>query len=67
VELIADSKLEGSYNRLYKKLIGCKLLLLDDCRLGQLEYNVKLALLQIIEDRHERLATIVVSQLPIAK
>lgn len=67
VELLAETKREGSYNRLYKKLTECKLLILDDFGLAPLDYSVKLALLQIIEDRHERLATIVVSQLPIAK
>jgi DNA replication protein DnaC len=66
VDLIADAKREGSYNRLYKKITDCKLLILDDFGLAPLDYSIKLALLQIIEDRHERLATIVVSQLPIS-
>lgn len=67
VEQIVDTKREGSYNRLYKKITECKLLILDDFGLAPLDYSTKLSLLQIIEDRHERLATIIVSQLPLAQ
>jgi DNA replication protein DnaC len=67
VEQLVDAKREGSYNRLYKKLVDCKLLILDDFGLAPLDYSIKLALLQIIEDRHERLTTIIASQLPIAQ
>lgn len=67
VELLTESKREGSYGRLFNKLISCKLLILDDFGLAHLDYTIKLALLQIIEERHDLYPTIIVSQLPIAK
>lgn len=67
VDQIAMAKLTGSYNKLNKQLIHAKLLLLDDFGLAPLSYEIKLALLQIIEDRYERAATIIVAQLPVAQ
>ena len=43
------------------------LLILDDWGLQPLDQNARLALLQIMEDRHGKAATIITSQLPISK
>ena len=42
-------------------------LVLDDFGLQPITHPVKLLLLQILEDRYERAATIIVSQLPVGK
>jgi DNA replication protein DnaC len=44
-----------------------KLLILDDFGLQSIIHPVKLLLLQILEDRYERAATAIVSQLPVGK
>lgn len=67
VDVWQESKKDGTYHKLFKKLIHAKLLILDDFGLAPLDYNMKLALLQIIEDRYENHATILVAQLPVAK
>jgi DNA replication protein DnaC len=63
---IVMSKLDGSYNKLYKQLITSKLLLLDDFGLAPMTYETKLTLLQIIEERYELKATIIVAQIPVS-
>jgi DNA replication protein DnaC len=64
---IVLSKLDGSYNKLYKQLVTTKLLLLDDFGLVPMTYETKLTLLQIIEERYELKATMIIAQIPIAK
>jgi DNA replication protein DnaC len=44
-----------------------KLIILDDFGLQPITHQVKLILLQILEDRYERDATIICSQLPVGK
>jgi DNA replication protein DnaC len=44
-----------------------QLLILDDFGLSPLDQNTRLALLQILEDRYGRKATLVASQLPVAQ
>ena len=46
------------------RLAKAKLLILDDFGLQQLSNDVKLALLQILEDRYANASTIIASQLP---
>lgn len=61
------ARADGSYNRELARLERLHLLILDDWGLAALDMNAKLAVLQIIEDRHGRAATIITSQLPVAK
>jgi DNA replication protein DnaC len=63
---IMMSQLDGSYHKLYKQLINTKLLILDDFGLAPMNYEIKLALLQIIEERYELKATIIIAQIPVA-
>jgi DNA replication protein DnaC len=65
IEKITISKLDGSYLRLLAQIEKVSLLILDDFGLAPLDITVKLALLQIIEDRYEKKSFIITSQLPV--
>lgn len=65
IEKITLSKLEGSYLKLLNHLERQSLIILDDFGLQPMQQDVKLALLQILEERHGRKATLVTSQLPV--
>ncbi len=60
------ARLEGTIHLLFKKLSNTNLLILDDFGLITLEKQHQMDLMEIIEDRHARCATIIVSQLPVA-
>lgn len=64
---LALARADGTYARLLAKLARAELLLLDDWGLGALKDPQRHDLLEVLEDRYGRLATIVTSQLPIAK
>jgi DNA replication protein DnaC len=66
IEAIAMSKTEGSYLKFLNHLEKIPLIILDDFGLQALNKNMKLALLQIIEDRYDKKSVIVTSQLPVA-
>jgi DNA replication protein DnaC len=60
-------KADGSYTREIGKIEKYDLLILDDFGLQPLDNTARMILLEIIEDRHGRKATIISSQLPVAK
>ncbi|MDA3817120.1 MAG: IS21-like element helper ATPase IstB [Prolixibacteraceae bacterium] len=60
------ARLEGTIHQLLQKISKTDLLILDDFGLTHLEKQHQLDLMEIIEDRHAKSATIVVSQLPVA-
>ncbi len=60
-------KADGSYDREIAKIERHDLLILDDFGLVPMDNTARMILLEIIEDRHARKATIISSQLPIAK
>ena len=60
-------KADGSYNREIGKIERYDLLILDDFGLHSLDAVTRLALMEIIEDRHGKKSTIIASQLPVAK
>lgn len=66
-EQIAVAKAEGSLIKWMDRIRKAELLLLDDFGLKPLTDEIKLILLQILEDRYEKGATIVCSQIPINK
>ena len=66
-EKIAQSKIEGTYLKLLNQIERVKLLILDDFGLQPMTQEVKIALLQILEDRYQISSTIITSQLPINK
>ena len=58
-------KADGSYIREISKIERQDLLILDDFGLAPLDHNTKLTLLQLLEDRYGKRATIITSQLPV--
>ena len=59
-------KLEGVFTKEIERIENKNLLILDDWGLVPLDTSSRLALLQIIEDRHNKYSTIITSQLPIS-
>ncbi len=66
-EQITIAKTDGTVIKWLDRIRKAKLLILDDFGLQPLTHPVKLLLLQILEDRYEKAATIISSQLPVAK
>jgi DNA replication protein DnaC len=60
------SKADATYQKEINKIERQDLLILDDFGLQPLDNPARLALLEIIEDRHGRRSTIITSQLPVA-
>ena len=67
IEKITLSKLDGSYIKLLNHLEKQTLIILDDFGLQNLGQDVRLTLLQLLEDRDGKKSIIITSQLPIAK
>jgi DNA replication protein DnaC len=67
IEKITLSKLDGSYIKLLNHLERQNLIILDDFGLQNLGQDVRLTLLQLLEDRYGRKSIIITSQLPVAK
>lgn len=60
-------KADGSYMKEIGRIEKQDLLILDDFGIQQMDEMGRMALLEIIEDRHGRASTIVASQLPVTK
>ncbi len=67
IEKITLSKLDGTYIKFLNHLERQTLIILDDFGLQNLGQDVRLTLLQLLEDRYEKRSIIITSQLPIAK
>jgi DNA replication protein DnaC len=61
------AKGDGSYEKELKRIARAALVIIDDFGLQQLDTLSRLALLEILEDRHGRKSTIIISQLPVSK
>jgi DNA replication protein DnaC len=66
-ERIMLAKLDGSYLKVLNHFERIPLMILDDFGLTPLDHQMKLALLQILEDRYARKSIIITSQLPVSK
>jgi DNA replication protein DnaC len=64
-ERISLSKLDGTFTKMLNYLQKSDLIILDDFGLVPFDQNMRIALLQILEDRYAKNSTIIVSQLPI--
>ncbi len=62
---IAVSRLDGRYNKLITPIIKCEVLILDDLLISPLTREEQRELLEIVEERYDRKATVVTSQLPV--
>ncbi|MFV0346274.1 MAG: IS21-like element helper ATPase IstB [Bacteroidales bacterium] len=60
------ARVEGTIHQLMQKISKADLLLLDDFGLTHMGKQHQMDLLEIIEDRHAKSATIIVSQLPVS-
>jgi DNA replication protein DnaC len=63
---LKEKQREGSYGRFIAALAKVPLLVLDDFGLARLDTQDRLSLLEILEDRYNKSATIMTSQLPVA-
>ena len=63
---LKEAKQEGNYHRLLMKILKSDLLILDDFGLSSFDNESRLALLDILEDRHGRKSTIFLSQLSVS-
>ena len=64
-EALALARGDGRYQRLLKSLARVELLILDDWGLAPLTGEQRRDLLEIVDDRHQRGATIITSQVPV--
>lgn len=67
IEKVTLSKLDGTYLRQLNHWERTSLIILDDFGLQALDQQIKLVLLQILEDRYARKTIIITSQLPVGK
>ena len=58
------ARAEGNVLKLLEKMARTQLLILDDFGLQPMQAQLRLDLLDIVEDRHRKMATIIASQLP---
>ena len=66
-EKLSLAKIEGLYIKLLNQIEKVPLVIMDDFGLSPLENQVKIALLQVLEDRYGKRSTIITSQLPVNK
>lgn len=62
---LALAKADGSYGKLLTSLAKAQLLIIDDWGLAPLGDRERRDLLEVIEDRYGRKATLITSQLPV--
>ena len=67
LERVTLSKLDGTYIKMLNQIEKTHLLILDDFGLHPMDKIARLALLQILEDRYGKKATLISSQLPVDK
>lgn len=67
IEKITLARLDGSFIRLLNYFERTPVIILDDFGLASMDLNIKLALLQILEDRYGKKSIIITSQIPVAK
>lgn len=62
---ISVARHDGRYHKLMNQVVKCEVLVLDDLLISPLLREEQKELLEIVEDRYDRKATVVTSQLPI--
>ncbi len=65
IQEIAVARLDGRYAKLLAPLIKCEVLILDDLLISPLTREEQREFLEIVEERYDRKATIITSQLPV--
>ena len=64
---LAVARLEGGVNRLLRKLARVAVLILDDFAMTELTAAQRRDLMEVIDDRHERGATVIATQVPVER
>lgn len=64
-QLLHQSQADGTYIKILKNIEKQDVFIIDDFGLAILDSKSRLALLEIIEDRHSRKSTVIISQVPI--
>jgi DNA replication protein DnaC len=67
IEKITLAKLDGSYLKMLNQMEKQQLVILDDFGLQPISQDVRLTLLQLLEDRYEKRSIVITSQLPVSK
>ncbi len=67
IEKITLARAEGTFLKLLNQIEKVHLIIFDDFGLQPLKADIRLALLQILEERYNRKSTIIASQLPVTK
>jgi len=67
IEQITLVKLDGTFIKLLNRIEKIPVLIFDDFGLQPLQSDVRLALLQILEDRYGKKSTVIASQLPVGQ
>ena len=67
LEKIDMHRIDSTLTKFFDKMAGTDLLILDDFGIKVLDARQILDLMELIEDRHQRKSTIIVSQLPVAE
>jgi DNA replication protein DnaC len=62
---IAVSRLDGRYNKIIAPINKCEVLILDDLLISPMSRDEQRELLEIVEERYDRKATVITSQLPV--
>lgn len=65
IEKLAQAKIDGTFVKLLNQIEKTHLLVIDDFGLYPLDTKIRLALLQILEDRYGVHPTLITSQLPV--
>lgn len=63
---LEEAKQDGSYLKVLGRVMKSKLFILDDFGLEPLSMVSRMALLEILEDRHRRKSTLIISQQPVS-
>jgi DNA replication protein DnaC len=66
IETIIMAKTEGSYMKLLNQLEKIPVIILDDFGIHPINKNLKMALLQIMEDRYAKKSLIITAQMPVS-
>ena len=64
---LAVARLEGGANRLLSRLAKISVLILDDFAMTELTASQRRDLMEVIDDRHERGATVIATQVPVER
>ena len=66
IDKILCAKLDGSLPKLLSHLEKMHLIILDDFGIAPLDQNIRLAILQMLEDRYAKKSVLIASQIPVA-